>query len=95
MGLFSFLRGKPETSEEVRKAIDRRFGEIVEILRKNTEAQVEVLKRIETIAARFTLPGEVMEELVGELRALRHLLDEKGAFSFMDKGKKSKRGGRS
>lgn len=54
----------------------------------------EILKRLEgrfeTLEKRlggFAFTGVEMNNLVGELRAMRHLLDEKGQFRDLDKPK--------
>jgi hypothetical protein len=54
----------------------------------------EILKRLEgrfeTLEKRlggFAFTGVEMDNLVGELRAMRHLLDDKGKFRDMDKPK--------
>jgi hypothetical protein len=51
---------------------------------KRTEARFETLeKRL----GGFAFSGVEMNNLVGELRAMRHLLDERGQFKHLDKPK--------
>lgn len=42
------------------------------------------IRTLSSIQARGVFPASAMNELTGELRALRYLLDPKGRFAFMD-----------
>jgi hypothetical protein len=46
------------------------------------------LQSVEEIVGRVVFPERAMQEMVGELRALRHLLDERGQFRSMDSERK-------
>ena len=42
------------------------------------------IRALHNVQSRVVFPADAMNELTGELRALRHLLDEKGRYAFMD-----------
>ena len=42
------------------------------------------IRTLSSIQARGSFPAGAMNELTGELRALRNLLDPKGRYAFMD-----------
>lgn len=64
---------------KLNEAIERLTG-TVGMLRNEVE-------KLTNIMGRVVFPAEAMDELIGELRAFRYLLDQRGDYSFLDRVK--------
>lgn len=66
------------------KAKKKTLPEQVEALALEVRLLHNHIERLEKSWARLVVPGEAMELLAGELRAIRYLLDPKGEFRGTD-----------
>jgi len=64
-----------------RELWDRRMSELVAALVRISDQQ----KTLTNLMGRVVFPAEAMDDLTGELRAVRILLDKDGQFRGMDK----------
>jgi hypothetical protein len=61
-----------------------KLEEVVRGVQSEIEALRGEIKNLANITARYVLPQEAMDDLTGELRALRQLLDSDGKYTIMD-----------
>jgi hypothetical protein len=71
------------TQEKLQKSVDSLVGDVGRLQR--------CVDHLTQIMGRIVFPAEAMNELTGELRAIRQLMDEKGRFAFMDKERENAR----
>ena len=60
-------------------------------LQSEINALREEIRSLSNIIARVVSPVEAMEDLTGELRALRQLLDKDGKYAFVDSQREKER----
>ena len=61
-----------------------KLEEVVRGLQSEVEALRGEIRNLANVTTRYVLPQEAMDDLTGELRALRHLLDSDGKYAVMD-----------
>ena len=67
------------------QAVEERNEKLLIQINRTVEIQRDAIKRVENLIARFVIPQEALDQLTGELRAVRWLMDKTGEFRDMDK----------
>lgn len=70
------------------QAVEERNEKLLTSINSLMELQRETLKRLEKLISRYVIPQEALEELTGELRAVRRLIDKEGVFRDLDRPRK-------